>query len=355
MCPHSRLLKLCQIFAGKEHRYVLQGDPKITDDNSIAQADTIIYYDELNKVELIQNARYKDDKQDLKSYRIDYQLDTDEFTTVGESEVTDEEGRLLKASRIFRDELGNNIAEENMSFKDTVEAMELLGDMLVHNSELSSYKTFNKNGQPILVKEFDLDSLLLKSDTLYFLESKNPKDSSTTYMGENNVRFVKGDIAGIAEHLFYNSRDSIFRFTGNPVLWSDSMQIMGDTLLVKLNQDEMEYLKVIGNAFMIMQSEFNTFDQVKGDEILNSFVDNELRQSKVSGNVEMVYFMYENEKLEGINHSLCGGMSFFFEDEEIKNISFSENNIFSCLEVYAIHSPNKLMSYRQRSKKFLLL
>jgi len=305
-------------YYAKEDKYKFSGYPVINDENSRAKADTIIYFDKENKVELIGNAYFKDADRELKSYRIDYNLDNDKYETRGRSEVIDENGRLLQADKLYRDKEGNDIAQSNVSLRDEKQATTLKGDRLVLNSENSEYKAFNNEGQPLLIKEFDTDSLFLKSDTLFYQN----QDSIENFRGKENVQFLKGGISGRASNLSYLPQDSIYIFYGKPIMWSDSIQISGDTLKIIMSNANLASMEVVGNAFMIMQNSMGSFDQVKGDKIVNHFSENVLAKSVVEGNVEMVYFMYEDGSLEGVNHSLCGGLQFIFKNEEMDEIKF---------------------------------
>ncbi len=309
-------------YYAKEKRYVLTGHPLVRDDKSEARADTIVYFDNEDRVELIGRAYYRDEKQELRSDRIDYNLSDDVFETKGASEVLDEQGRILKADRIYRDDLGNDIAESRISLRDTSEDVTLFGDWLIMDGSSSEVKTYNYKDQPLLVKELEKDSLFVKSDTLFFIEKKTEKDTQRIYRGTNNVRFIKDKVSGRSDNIIFNSTDSIFLFLGKPIMWSDSTQIWGDTIKIKLSGNEIEYMEVIGNAFMVMLSDSSTYDQVKGEKITNYFDGNDLSVSEVKGNVEMVYFMFQDGKLGGINHSLCGGLVFYFADAELRNISF---------------------------------
>lgn len=320
---HGRIILADKVdYYAKEGKYVLVGYPVVKDDSSLARADSIIYYNRTDRVDLIGRAFYRDERQHLEADRILYNLEDDSYETVGASEVVDDEGRVLIADRIYRDAKGNDIAENNILFRDTLQDLELLGDRLISDSKKDQVKVYNIQGQPTLIQISESDSLLLKSDTLTFSQSREKGDTSAIYTGEQNVQFVKGDVSGSAEHLIFDSKDSIFTFTGSPYLWSDSTQVSGDTLIIKLSKGNIDFVKVKGNAFMIMKKESGTYDQVKGDEIINYLDASGLKRSDVDGNVELVYFMYQNGKLEGINHSLCGGLTFYFENNELNNIDF---------------------------------
>lgn len=307
-------------YYSKLNKYVLTGYPVVNGDKSHAQADTIIYYDDTEMVELIGRAFYRDESNELRAYRIDYNLENDTYETIGSSEVKGDDGKVLKADRLYSEDDGDNVAEFNVHLVDEKESTTLHSDKLVTNDKNGEYQAYNVKGQPLLVKSFDEDSLFLKCDTLLYTNN----DTIETYYGRNNVNYLKGDMSGRADDLYYNPGDSVYVFHGDPILWTDSTQVSGDTVIIEIANDALNSMQVIGNSFMIMQDADGTFNQVKGDKMINHFVENEIVSTEVSGNVEMVYFRYENGKLEGVNHSLCGALTFYFAEGELTNLNFKE-------------------------------
>ena len=305
----------------KKSEYLLTGNPNITDIESYAKADTIVYNEKEEWLDLRGQAYYQNKEQVLRSSRIKYDLKTDEYETYGGSEVVDESGRVLQAELLYRDANNTDVAEKNVVLYDEEEKMKLYSQILLSQNGSDTYKTFNTDGsQPLLIKELTEKNLFLKSDTL----SYEKVDSIEQYLGNGNISFLTGDIAGRSRKLKYSLADSTYVFTDRPILWSDSIQITGDTISITFREGQIEAMRVISNAFLAMQNKHSTFDQVKGDFLVCHFQEDTIRTIEVTDNVELVYFMYEEDKLTGVNHSFCGGLEFTFEAGDIDFLRFKD-------------------------------
>ncbi len=316
-----------EILAAKVHYsdqskvYTLTGDPVVNDKDTQAKADTIIFFEQDDVVDLRGNAVYKNDERELTSSYIKYNMTTDEYETTGGSEVVDEAGRILKAELLYRDKQGKDIAQSNVVLTDENEKVSLYSEILKSNNETGSYRAYNTtDSQPLLIKQLNDGNLLLKSDTLSYFK----QDSSEYYRGEGNTSFLNKEISGKSGHLLYSVADSNYVFFDQPIIWSDSIQITGDTIIVVLKDGEINSLHVQGNAFMILQGMNGTYDQVKGDQLTCFFKGNNIQEIVVDDNVEMVYFMYEGNDLTGVNHSFCGGLVFTFVEKEMNVLRFKD-------------------------------
>ena len=57
--------------------------------------------------------------------------------------------------------------------------------------------------------------------------------------------------------------------------------------------------------------------------LFRSFLDNELRKIKVTGNGETVYFVQEEDSsFVGVNKAICSDMMIYVEENNIKKITF---------------------------------
>lgn len=167
------------------------------------------------------------------------------------------------------------------------------------------------------------DSLHVHGDTLY---SHVVRDS----LGQKNrqvliyydVRFFRSDMQGKCDSLSYSAADSTFRMYRLPVVWNDSTQITGDTIYLLNKNNAPDSLKVLGNAFMISQSDSLHINQIKGRKMLGKFIEKELRRVFVNGNAQTVYYpMEEDGTYIGMNRTLSSGIIIYLKDSELKKIT----------------------------------
>jgi len=308
-------------YFGDEGKYVLTGYPVVKEPSRLTKADTIVFYDAEERLELRGNGYIKDQKQIIQADQVNYNMKTEEYTTSGKAEVIDESGRQLIADQLYKGQDGSDVAESNVIMVDQNENVTLSADVLRSQPDGNSYSAYSEGRQALLLKEFEADTLLLKSDTLTYVET----DSTQSYSGVGEVSFKKGTIVGKSGRLKYVPSDSSYSFRERAVIWSDSIQITGDTIDVLLKDEVIEAVVVEGNAFLIMQNGNGTHEQIKGEKIVVYFsTEDQIESVEIDKNVEMIYFLYEENELTGVNHTLCGGMTITFENDDIDVLKFHD-------------------------------
>jgi len=167
------------------------------------------------------------------------------------------------------------------------------------------------------------DSLHVHGDTLYSYKVIDSlgKESRQLHIFYD-VRFYRTDMQGKCDSLSYSSADSTFRMYRLPVIWNDSTQITGDTIYMLNRNDQPDTLKVLGNAFMISQSDSVRYNQVKGRKMLGKFVEKGLRRVYVNGNAQTIYYPKEEDgNYIGMNRSLSSSIIIYFMAGELKKIT----------------------------------
>lgn len=146
-------------------------------------------------------------------------------------------------------------------------------------------------------------------------------DTIDYFIGDNNVRIFKSDMQAICDSLVYNKKDSLFTLHNLPFVWSDSTQINGDTIDIKLKSKKVDRLFVRSEATILSSDDFIFFNQIKGRFLEAFFDDSKIYRIDVDGNARIVYYMTDNEKAyTGVNTTEASTMSFFLKDNKITDI-----------------------------------
>jgi len=125
----------------------------------------------------------------------------------------------------------------------------------------------------------------------------------------HDVIAFKSDIQAIADSLVYNFTDSTIGFFKNPVIWTDSNQVTGDTIMVYRNQFGLDRFEAYTNAFTIEKDINGLFNQVKGRRLNGFFTKGRLYKVEVDGNGQSIYYaLEEGQKYYGVNEVVCGKM-----------------------------------------------
>ena len=242
-------------------------------------------------------------------------------------------GRFTKAARIFSEgqmlsgdtlhydrNTGEGAGWGHVTITDTVNDLLVRGQLGTHNqTDGISMVT----GRAEMVMIIGKDSLFLHADTLF---ANQDSLGQRRVDARRNVRFFKSDLQGVCDTLTYVGADSLITLRGQPFIWSNTNQISGDTVRIKLRDGHAETLLVEGAAFMASQVDTIHFDQVTGLTMIGKFHKDELTQLIVEGNSRTIYFARETkdsvEQVTGMNRADCSRITVGLDSGKVNTVSF---------------------------------
>ncbi|MFT6867055.1 MAG: lipopolysaccharide export system protein LptA [Cyclobacteriaceae bacterium] len=191
----------------------------------------------------------------------------------------------------------------------------IVGDEGFYNKELGISKIYG--GRPVMKKPINNDTLYLSADTLVAMESDY--DSLKRILAYHDVKLYKKGLTGIADSMAYFKNDSLLMFFNDPVMWNAKSQSEGDTIVLTLKNEKLDKMFVKTNAFMTSEDTLLNYNQIKGRNMISSFIDNKIDHLNVNGNGEMLYYSLEegDSVLMGMNKIFCSHMRIEFEDNEL--------------------------------------
>ena len=121
------------------------------------------------------------------------------------------------------------------------------------------------------------DTLYLHADTLKatFDTTKNETKELFAY---HNTRFYRKDIQGACDSLHYNFADSVISMYRLPVLWSDENQLTADTIQILTGKNSIKQIFMYSTAFIVSKDTTETYNQIRGKNMIGYFVNNELNE-----------------------------------------------------------------------------
>ncbi len=168
------------------------------------------------------------------------------------------------------------------------------------------------------------DSLFIHADTfwVYFDKEREAKKMSAYY----GVRFFRNDLQGKCDSMDYRMSDSTIHLYHEPVLWSGKNQLTADSISIAIVRNQVDSLVMYNTAFIISRDTTDTFNQIKGKNMVAFFTRNELSSINVDGNAQTVYYVREDDGyLIGINLAEASTMKIRVKDNEVKNISYQSS------------------------------
>jgi lipopolysaccharide export system protein LptA len=355
------------------------GDVKLVDDNSILRApilvykldsnvayydkggfmydsetgDTLVsdvgtYYGNQKLMDFTGNVYYRSSDYLIESDRMLYDSKNDRVIFKGPTTITSDNGDVIKCERgwydvkndissfsgngeiinndqnikgdsIIYDRVnGNGEIFGNMIVVDTASDFEVTGDYGKINQKTGEYLV---TGDPLFKKFENEDTLWLKADTL--LAKFDSITNESRIQAYYNVRFINSSMTGKCDSMYYSEKDSVLEMYDDPIVWKDSSQISGDTILMDIYKGEIDHIWILNKAFLISMADSVGFNQVSGKRMKGLFSKNELNRMFVYGNGQTIYYAENDEDgYIGMDKSVCTDIRIEMEDADIREIVF---------------------------------
>lgn len=275
----------------------LPSSPPVVD-TAYMTADTLY-----SRVILVSAYRPLDLKLDRDGGEIDDQEDVD-YGNIDELDLFESEGDV--------DSLSENMDESSVSLDSTQvtsttdqEVRDIVNEKLSPPDSLEEISRITLadsilREHAVIPTGFEQDSLMNDAIRAVHTADTTIRDSSEIFADTAktrivkayyNVRVFKSDLQAVADSAYYGMADSMFRFMGHPMIWSDGSQISADTIYMQLQNGSMDNALLKDNAFMV-NAVLDTlkFNQLKGRRITAFFANNNIDRLYVDGNAENLVF-----------------------------------------------------------------
>lgn len=151
-----------------------------------------------------------------------------------------------------------------------------------------------------------------------------PKDTSEQryILAYHHVKIFSDSLQGVADSVYYTSKDSIFRFYGTPLLWSNNTtQLSGDTILMFTKNQTADKMLLKNNGFIINEAGPGMFNQIKGNVITGYVLAETLDWMHVEGNAETINYIKDKAgAYMSVNKAQCAIINIFFKKGEVDKV-----------------------------------
>lgn len=298
----------------------------------IIRSDYLKYHEETGESLIQGNAYYEDENRTVFAEEILYNTKTDDLRTTGKSQVN-EGDQFLSAEQItYQEGEKKGIAVGNVVWKDTASGYVIISDTAIYRKDIEYVEAFGKK-KVLLKTVLDGDTLYLSSDELIVQTEVDTIQSDSVgiaifdtvriFDAFYNVEIFKSNLQAICDSLNYDTRDSMFHFYRNPIVWSDTSQFVADSIVLQLKNEKVDRFLLRENGFIVNESGKQFYNQIKGKYITAFFESDEVRRIFVEGNAESIYYaMDEDDAYLGVNESICSEMEFLFEEKQMNTVKF---------------------------------
>jgi lipopolysaccharide export system protein LptA len=191
------------------------------------------------------------------------------------------------------------------------------------------YAEMYKKKDSMYVTKRALAVNFVDNDSVYIHGKKlmvTGKEGERIIRAFNNVRFYKTDMSGKCDSIHSDSKISLTKLIGNPILWNGESQITGDLmhLIGDKKTQKLDSLKVLNNTFIVSKDTLGTgYNQVKGQNLYGKFKDGKLHDVDIVKSAEVIYYMRNDaQELIGINKNVSSKINIIFDNNAIETITF---------------------------------
>lgn len=244
-----------------------------------------------------------------------YNTETNVSLLLDRSEVVSGNRILTGDSIVYNRDTGFSEVFGNISIKDTAQMAILEGEYGYFN-EKTEFAFVTDSAR--FLEYSQGDTLYLHADTLLMTTIDSAYREVKAYYG---VRFYRVDLQGVCDSLQFNTRDSVLYMYTEPVVWNESYQLYGDTIVVYMNDSTIDRAHVIQFAFAAQEMDSSYYNQLKGNDLIAYFEGKTVRRIDVSGNAESNYYPLENDGAKiGLNQSKSAYLSIWVQENKLEKL-----------------------------------
>jgi len=300
-----------------------------------------------------------------------YNIETKEATTFGFSEIISDDSIMinslggsynesnlntnLSSSKIETNEYileADNIkynetekvykANQNVKLKIKDSDYYILGNSGIYDRKKKLTKIFDG---PLLKKYLENDTFYLSSDTIL---AYGDNQEITMLKAYYNVKFYRSNFTGKSDSLKFDLIDSTITMFNDPIVWNGKNQISSDTINFILNDNKIEEMNLIKNAFIVSKDTLENFNQIKGRLMKAEFDENNnIKSINVKGNGETIYYALDEsmENMIGLNYIICSDLRLNFKKNKISNLIFYKNPQAKLIPPHEISEKDKFIKF----------
>ena len=167
------------------------------------------------------------------------------------------------------------------------------------------------------------DSLSAPADTL------PPLDTTKVNFiwGSRRVRLFRRDIQLSSDSLQYTDLDSLVRVYQDPIFFNEgNRQYAADSIYMVIRNKRMEKAHLLSDAFITIQEDSRSFDQIRGTEMVAYFDSTSaLTRFDALGGASTLFFLEEQDALATVNKVDAKMIYATFRDGDIERMYYYDN------------------------------
>lgn len=244
-------------------------------------------------------------------------------------------------STIITSDTATNYSNEKKSIAaGRVKIFSMNNNATITGNSLMNFETQNYtvvSGNTALVQtEKEKDTVFIYCDTMKAYRNKPER-----YEAIGKAELIRGKFsAKCGRGIYYRDNEKVSLIL-EPIVWQDKIQMTGDSIFAELPDKKLQNIfvkKLPGipdsrSSFVISENDDNIrikdesrCDQISGEDITLNFKDDKINLIEVKNESRSIYFMYDNNKPDGVNKTEGRDMSIIFDSEgKVSKIKVKES------------------------------
>ncbi|MBI5477063.1 MAG: hypothetical protein HY964_10060 [Ignavibacteriales bacterium] len=307
------------------NRFTMEGVVQIKDDTMRLVGSRGAYYAKDKVGEMFERVLLEDPTTHLQATYGKYFAGEKKAYFRGNVYVEDTATVLTSNELTYYRSAEKSIAEGNVIINNRRNKLTLTGNHFENDKKIN-YSKMSINPKLIQIdttSDGKMDTLVVTAATL-----ESFQDSLERLIATDSVKIKRGNVSGEGGLcVYYTEADSIY-LTRAPYIWyetgkNEDNQVSGETIFLKLKKRKLETAYIRGRAVAISRADTihtNRFNQMTGQEIILRFADEKVQRINVITTATSLYYLFDNEKPNGINLTTGDEIVVNFKDGKIDKI-----------------------------------
>ena len=252
---------------------------------------------------------------------------TNKAVLLNRSVITDKGTKLVADSIVYDKQNREAEGFGNFVFNDDKNKTIMTGDYCYYSDSTAYCRAYDR----ALVKNFsEPDTLFMHADTIE-VRSFNLKTDSVYRVvnGFKHARTYRTDVQSVADSISFNTREHRLSLYGNPIVWQDKHQIVGEEIHAFSNDSTIDSVQVINQALLCEKLDSVHYNQVSSVEMRMYFENGAIKECKAMQNVNVNYFQFDDSSADSLiiamNHAETSLLKLFMKDKKISKVWTAES------------------------------
>lgn len=292
---------------------------KLTNEKFTLTSDTL-HYNTLTKLTHIvgpSNIVSNDNK--IYTERGYYDTANDYAELFDRSVVINGKSTMTGDSMYYDKKNGKMKAYNNIIYNDKGSKNLLTGDYCEYD-DTTGYAMATRNA---VARDYSsADTLYMHADTFKIFTYNIRTDSVYRLIhGYHKARAFRTDVQSVCDSLKYDSKDKKMTMYGNPIVWNNNQQLLGEEIQIFLCDSTIDSVHVLRQTLLAQELDSACYNQVAGRQMYAYFKDGKLSWTKVVGNVDVAYFPYDSDSIMiGLNRLQTSELRMYMKDQKMNRI-----------------------------------